>query len=97
PVRIGSAGASFFPRLAVHLQDIRVGDPVQLSLADVELASDLGPLFGGRIENADVRVSDTLIDMPLPFGLPESRAPVDGAAAAAVRIVSIRSITLRDV
>jgi hypothetical protein len=97
PVRIRAARAQFFPRLAVQLEDIRVGDPVQLALADVELASDLRPLLAGRIENADVRVSDTEIEMPLRFGLPESGTPAEGAAGAPVQLVSVRSIALRNV
>jgi len=96
PVRIHAARAQFVPRLAVQLEDIRVGDPVQLALADVELASDLLPLLAGRIENAEVRVSDTEIDMPLRFGLPASSAPTQDAAGAPVQLVSVRSIALRN-
>jgi hypothetical protein len=99
PVHIGSARAQFLPRLAVSLRNIRVGDPAQLTLDEVDLASDLRPLLGGRIENADVTVSGSRIDLPLPFGLPQS-ADNDNAAASsapAVRIVSIRSIALRSV
>ena len=98
PVRIGAARATFLPRVAVQLRDIRVGDPARLSLATVELAADLRPLLGGRIENADVLVSDSRIDVPLPFSLPEpANAGAPTAPAAPVRIVSIRSIALRDV
>ena len=100
PVRIGSARAQILPRLAIQLGEIRVGEPVQLTLADVELASDLRPLFSGRIENADVRISGGTIDMPLPFGLPRGEAEASDDAepsAAAVRIVSIRSVGLRSV
>ena len=98
PVRIGSARATFLPRIAVQLRDIRVGDPARLTLDTVEFAADLRPLFGGRIENADVLVSDSRIDMPLPFALPEpANAGASAVPAAPVRIVSIRSIALRDV
>jgi len=98
PVRIGAARAQFLPRLAIQLEDIRVGDPVQLALGRVELAADIRPLLAGRIENADVRVSDSGIDMPLPFGLPQPDGTSAGATSgAAVRIVSIRSIALRNV
>ena len=100
PVRIASARAQFFPRLAIQLGDIRVGEPAQLTLDDVELSSDLRPLFSGRIENADVRISNSRIDMPLPFGLPreETKGSDDAEpSAAAVRVVSIRSVALRSV
>ena len=98
PVRIGTARAQFLPRVAIQLGDIHLGEPARLTLDDVELAADLGPLLAGRIENADVRVSDSLFEMPLPFDLPEGGSSQSGGAIAVpVRIVSIRSISLRDV
>ena len=98
PVRIGDARAQFLPRPAIQLRGIRVGDPVQLALDDVEIAADFRPLLAGRIENAEVRVFDSRIEMPLPFGLPQftESAPGDRSDTVA-RIVSIRSITLRNV
>ena len=99
PVRIGAARAQFFPRLAVSLRDIRVGEPAQLTLAEVDLASDLRPLLNGRIENADVTIADSRIDLPVPFSLPDSTDSSEQKASSepAVRVVSIRSIALRDV
>jgi uncharacterized protein involved in outer membrane biogenesis len=100
PVQIGAAGAQVFPRLAIQLRNIRIGESTQLTLNEVDLAADLRPLLAGRIENADVRVSGSRIDMPLPFGLPEETNGGESGATAAgapVRIVSIRSIALRDV
>lgn len=100
PVRIGGARVQFLPRLAIQLSNISVGEPVQLALDDVEIASDLRPLFSGRIENGDIRISGSRIDMPLPFGLPDETAGGEEASTAsepAVRVVSIRSISLRSV
>ena len=97
PVRIGVARAQFLPRLAIQLGDIQVGEPAQLVLEDVELAADIGPLLRGRVENGDVLVSESRIDMPLPFGLPRDGEGTGEAAPAAVQIVSIRSIALRSV
>ncbi|MGH9240691.1 MAG: AsmA-like C-terminal region-containing protein [Vicinamibacterales bacterium] len=98
PVRISAARVQFLPRLAVELRDVRVGEPVQLTLDDIDLASDLRPLFNGRIENADVAISGSRIDLPLPFGLPEESGRGAGAdSGAPVRIVSIKSIALRSV
>jgi uncharacterized protein involved in outer membrane biogenesis len=98
PVRISAARVQFLPRLAVELRDVRVGEPVQLTLDDIDLASDLRPLFNGRIENADVAISGSRIDLPLPFGLPQESGRDAGAnSRAPVRIVSIKSIALRSV
>ena len=98
PVRISAARVQFLPRLAVELRHIRVGEPVRLTLDEVDLASDLRPLINGRIENADVAISGSNIDLPLPFGLPEqSGRDANTSSDAPVRIVSIRSIALRSV
>jgi hypothetical protein len=99
PVRITAASAQFLPRLAVQLQGVRVGEPVQLTLDKVALASDLRPLFNGRIENAEVSISDSRIDLPLPFGVPEGPGGDNAQerSDAPVRLVSIRSIALRSV
>ncbi len=98
PVHIGAARAQFLPRLAVQLRDVRVGEPAQLVLDEIDVASDLRPLLSGRIENADVRVSGSRIDMPLPFGLPgDSGSSKTTTSEPAVRIVSVRSIALRSV
>jgi hypothetical protein len=106
PVHIGAARAQFLPRLAVGLKDVRVGEPAQLVLDEVDLASDLRPLFNGRIENADVLISGSRIDLPLPFGLPQRSSGGDTTASsdpdradadATVRLVSIKSIALRSV
>jgi len=98
PVRISTASVQFLPRLAVELRHIRVGEPVRLTLDEVDLASDLRALFNGRIENADVAISGSNIDLPLAFGLPEqSGRDASTSSDAPVRIVSIKSIALRSV
>jgi uncharacterized protein involved in outer membrane biogenesis len=37
PVRIGSASGRLFPRIGLQLANVRVGEPVRLALADVEV------------------------------------------------------------
>ena len=98
PVTIGSAGAHIFPRPAITLRDVRAGEPVRIVLAEVQVSAGLRPLWSHRIEDAEIGISDSRIDMPLPFSLP---APGAGAATPAagpgLQIVSVRNITLRNV
>ena len=98
PVRIGSATAQLFPRLAIQLGDVRVGEPVRLSLADVEVSTGLRPLLSRRVEDAEIVISDSRMDMPLPFSIPDS----SGAAAptedgSGITVASVRAITLRNI
>jgi hypothetical protein len=98
-VTIGSAAGRLFPRPSITLHDVRAGDPVSVTLADVQLSTGLRPLLSRRLEDAELIVSNSRIDMPLPFTLPASgngpEAPAPGENG--VRIISIRAITLRNV
>jgi uncharacterized protein involved in outer membrane biogenesis len=98
PVQIGSATAHVFPRLAIRLADVRIGDPVRLALSEVDVSTGLRALLSRRIEGARITVSDSRIDMPLPVALPEpgTDAPAGGSAGG-ITVASIDAITLRDI
>jgi hypothetical protein len=89
PVRIGASSVAFLPRVTVRLRDIRVGEPVRVTLAEVDIAAALRPLLSRRLEDATVTVVNSRLDLPLPFSLPVT-------AQSESRVV-IRSIALRDV
>ena len=96
PVSIGAASGRIFPRPALTLHDVRAGEPVRIAFSDLEISTGLKPLWSRRIEDAEIAVSNSRIDMPLPFSMPEG-----GAAGATedggLRIESIRSIALRNI
>jgi len=97
-VRVGGARAQIFPRVAVRLNDVRVGDPVRLTLSDVQLATDLRALFRRRIEDASIVISDSRMEMPLPFAIPDGSSDKSEAVSQdGVQVVSIRAISLRDI
>lgn len=97
-VTVASAGVRVFPRPGITLHDVRAGDPVRIVLADVQLSTGLKALWSRRIEDADISVADTRIDMPLPFTLPGpgegGGLPVSGGG---LQVVSIRAIKLRNI
>jgi uncharacterized protein YhdP len=100
PVRITSAVAQLFPRPGIGLSGIEVGEPVQLTLASVDLSTDLRALLNRRIEDASIVISDSRIQMPLPFSIPEDDAPArteSPAPGGGVEVVSVREISLRDI
>ena len=97
-VTIGTASARIFPRPAITLRDVRAGDPVRIMLAEVQVSTGLKPLWSHRIEDAEISVANSRIDMPLPFTLPasgESSAP--SPSSASVQVVSIRGIRLDNI
>ena len=98
PVRIASASARVFPRVAIQLRDVQVGDPARLTLADVQVSTGLRALLSRRVEDAEIILSNSRIALPLPFSLPESEAAAPAEAGSdGITIASIRHITLRDV
>ena len=71
PVRIKAARGQLFPRPGIGLSGVEVGEPVRLTLSSVDLSTDLRALLNRRIEDARVVISDSTIQMPLPFAIPE--------------------------
>jgi hypothetical protein len=102
PVRVGQARTTIFPRVGIQLGDVRVGDPVRLSLADVQVSTDLRALLSRTIDDATITVANSRIELPLPFDLPaggEGASPAAGSGAEgpAVRIASVRTISLNNI
>jgi uncharacterized protein involved in outer membrane biogenesis len=99
PVKIQAARGQLFPRPGIGLSGIEVGEPVQLTLANVDLSTDLRALLSRRIEDARVVISDSTIQMPLTLALPEESDPTttEARASGGVEVVSIGEIALRDV
>jgi uncharacterized protein involved in outer membrane biogenesis len=94
PVRIGAASPAFLPRVGLSLSDVRVGEPVRISLSTVVLSTELRALINRRIEDADVTIADSRIEMPVAFRASAAGAP---ASRSAVQVGSVRSIALRDI
>jgi AsmA-like C-terminal region len=102
PVHIGRATVSFVPRIGLRLTDVSVGETPRLTLSRVDLSTGLRPLLSQRIEDAELIVRGSRVEMPLPFGLAAHSAASATSRAAAVggagiTVVSIREITFRDV
>lgn len=102
PVRIASATGQAFPRFGIQLREVRIGEPLKMRLADVEVSTSLRSLLSRRIEDADVLISDSRIELPLPIGSTDPRtggteASTATSATSPVEIVSVRTIALRDI
>jgi hypothetical protein len=99
PVRIKAARGQLFPRPGIGLSGVEVGEPVRLTLSSVDLSTDLRALLNRRIEDASVVISDSTIEMPLPFALPaqDASSKEEAAAPGGVQVVSVREISLRDI
>jgi uncharacterized protein involved in outer membrane biogenesis len=97
PVRIARATAQLFPRVAIQLTNVRVGNPVRLALADVEVSTGLRALLSRRVEEAELILSDSRLDLPLAFTIPTSSTTEPAASSSWFTVESIRAITLRNI
>ncbi|PYR76395.1 MAG: hypothetical protein DMF86_12285, partial [Acidobacteria bacterium] len=100
PVRIASAGATIFPRLALDLRDVSIGVPAVVQFGHARVVTGLRGLFSRTIADAEVVVSDGRIVLPAAFALvPAAAAPEARGAApsAAFTVTSIAGISLRNV
>jgi hypothetical protein len=96
PVHIAKVGAQFWPRPGVTLEQVSVGEPARLTLAEVGLSTDLQALLRRRISDGAIRIRNTRLELPLPFEIPMSAAS-PGSAPSAFAIESINSIGLDNV
>ena len=100
PVRIASAGASIFPRVAVDLQDVSIGEPAAVHVAHLRVTTGLRGLLSRRVEDAEVQLADGRIVLPLPFAIESgdtSRAPGStggGVTIASIKVISLKNVTL---
>jgi uncharacterized protein involved in outer membrane biogenesis len=113
PVTIASARVSIWPRAAIGLRDVAVGNPARLNLAEVDVAASPLALLSRRVEDAELRIRNTRLELPLQVPLPQpaeagpggaSPGPPSDASTAATtesdggfRVVSVSSVVLDNV
>lgn len=96
PVQIGQASVAFVPRPVLRLGEVRVGNPVRITLASVQLTVPFRALFSRRISGGALAVTGSRVEMPLRAGIARQQGS-PGAAALAIRVDAVRDIRLRDI
>ena len=97
PVKIASAGAQFWPRPGVTLQQVTVGEPARLILAEVSVSTELSALLRRRIADGAIRIRNTRLELPLPFEIPTSGGEDAASEPSSFAIESINEIGLDSV
>jgi len=98
PVAIKSARAAIFPRVALALDTVVIGAQQSIALENVRIVTGLRPLLSRRVEQAEVRVRNGRLTLPLPFTLTPEIGPAvaepAGFALASIESIELRGITL---
>lgn len=104
PVTLRAAGVSVWPRARVTLNGLAVGQPASLTLERIEVGTALGALFSRRIENAELTLADSTVDLPALLAAldrveaPPPPPPADGTPTdAPLTLVSVDTLAFRNV
>jgi hypothetical protein len=98
PVRIGALSAAIYPRVAVDLNDVAIGAPAIVTLAQVRLVTGLRALFSRTISDAELIVRDSRLTLPLPVNLLPTNPGANAApAGSGLTVESVRVISLENV
>jgi uncharacterized protein involved in outer membrane biogenesis len=99
PVRVGAATAAIFPRVALELHDVSIGEPPVVRVARARVITGLRGLWSRTVADAEVLVGNGRITMPLPFAPAGPAAPpaAPSSGAGGFTVTSIREITFRDI
>ena len=98
PVRIARLGASFYPRVAIDLHDITIGEPAGATVAQLSVTTGLRGLLSRRVEDAEVIVSNSRIPVPIAVGIAgavtssRSSAPGQGITIGSVNTLAFRHV-----
>ena len=104
PVTIRTASPRFFPRVSLDLDGIAIGSSREVRIERVRLATGLRALVRRRVEEADVSVEESRIDVRWALALMAAMAgeapgakPPAAPSSYALTVDSVRTIALRDV
>lgn len=88
PVKIGSLRAAVFPRIALRLDQVTVGQPPEIAIGSASIATGLGGLLKGRVEEAELRLAQARARLPLALGVTADRPAPTPAPPAVPRPTS---------
>jgi uncharacterized protein involved in outer membrane biogenesis len=98
PVKVGSIGATIYPRVTVSLGDVAVGEPARIQVKTLKVGADFGALLSRRIEHATLDLSGARVELPLPaFSVGGGSASTSSSNKPPVDLVSIDAVVLSGV
>jgi uncharacterized protein involved in outer membrane biogenesis len=102
-VAIGTLDVGWYPRVALRLGDVRIGAPVRLRTAQIDVSAGLRALLRRRIDDAELIVRSSRVEVPALLGILERLAAAQAAEPPApdgssfFTITGVRSIVLDNV
>jgi hypothetical protein len=102
PTRIERLSVDWFPRVALRLGNVRVGDPAQLTASELDVSAGLRGLLSRRVEDAALTIRKSRLDLPALLHLVARMTRADperggSEGSSGFTVASVRSISLEDV
>lgn len=98
PVRIGTLRAAVYPRVAVDLDDVTIGEPAAVTFAHVRVVTGPRALFSRTIVDAELVLRNSRLTLPLPVALlPASTAADTATTGSGLTIASVKLVSLENV
>src|SRR5262249_10897574 len=97
---VGGLSAAIYPRVSVDLDNVAIGAPATITLAQVRLVTGLRALFSRTISDAELIVRNSRLALPLPLALLSAASGTSGPTSgpgltvASVRVISFENVEL---
>jgi uncharacterized protein involved in outer membrane biogenesis len=92
PVTIQAASPHLFPRVGIDLTGIAVGAGREVTIERAQLTTGLRALFGRRVEDADIAIERSRVDVRWALSLLEVLARQQSSASSSSSALTIESI-----
>jgi len=102
PTHIERLSVTWFPTVALQLENVRIGDPPQVTASELDVSAGLRGILSRRVDDAALTIRKSRLDLPTLLALVSrlTKGESGGAAPQAgsgFTIASVRSIALEDV
>ena len=101
PVTIEAAAPRIFPKPTIHLTGVTIGAGKQVTIERASLSTGLRALLSKRIEEGELRIEGSRIDVRWALALLDalwsSQQPASAGSSAGFSIVSVTALSLRGI
>ena len=99
PVMVGTLEVAWYPRVGLRLENVRIGQPQQLGIGELQISAGLAGLLRRRVDDAEIIVRRSQVDVRALVALAAKAATQTSGTAPAgdstsFTIASVRAIRL---
>ena len=85
PVTVGTLEVAWYPRVGLRLEDVRIGQPQQLGIGELQISAGLAGLLRRRVDDAEIIVRRSQVDVRALVALAAKAATHTSGPAAGQR------------